>query len=416
MTKNKLVKWQIVVTLICIFASIGSSQTNWMKNPNNPVLIPGGSGSWDETSSIVNTILFHENIYKMWYEGDKGIGFATSPDGIDWTKDTLNNPVLEPGLSGSWDEMGINNASVLIKDNIYHVWYSGIDIFDDNRIGHATSTDGINWIKDTLNPVIDLGEPGSWDDEEVMHPFVIYENDTLKMWYNGHDGITQRILFATSLDGKIWKRYTQHPMLEPGSGGTWDSNELGPLSIVYSENLYHMWYTGWNFADFLQIGYATSPNGFDWAKSSAVLSPGDQGEWDNGAVALPYVIVEDSLFKMWYGGTDGNLFQTGYATSDLPVDVKNIDDIIPVQFSLSQNYPNPFNPSTKIRFTILNFGFTDLKIYDTIGNVVATLVNQELSEGKYEVEFDGDELTSGVYFYILKSGNFIETKKMILLR
>ncbi|MEJ2506923.1 MAG: T9SS type A sorting domain-containing protein [Ignavibacteriaceae bacterium] len=205
-------------------------------------------------------------------------------------------------------------------------------------------------------------------------------------------------------------------MIEPGSGGTWDSNELGPLSIVYSENLYHMWYTGWNFADFLQIGYATSPNGFDWAKSSVVLSPGDQGEWDNGAVALPYVIVEDSLFKMWYGGTDGNLFQTGYATSDLPVDVKNIDDIIPVQFSLSQNYPNPFNPSTKIRFTILNFGFTDLKIYDTIGNVVATLVNQELSEGKYEVEFDGDELTSGVYFYILKSGNLIETKKMILLR
>ena len=125
MTKNKLVKWQIVVTLICIFASIGSSQTNWMKNPNNPVLIPGGSGSWDETSSIVNTILFHENIYKMWYEGDKGIGFATSPDGIDWTKDTLNNPVLEPGLSGSWDEMGINNASVLIKDNIYHMCYTG---------------------------------------------------------------------------------------------------------------------------------------------------------------------------------------------------------------------------------------------------------------------------------------------------
>jgi predicted GH43/DUF377 family glycosyl hydrolase len=353
----------------------------------------------------------------MWYEGDGGFGYATSPDGINWTKDSLDNPVLQPGTAGSWDEMEINNASVLFKDNIYHMWYSGIDFFDDNRIGYATSPNGINWTKDSLNPVIDHGNPGSWDDEEVMHPFVINVNDTLKMYYNGHDGTTQRILYATSLDGKNWKKFSSHPMLEPGFGGAWDSNELGPLAVVHHENLYHMWYTGWNHADFIQIGYATSPNGIDWTKDTIALSPGDPGDWDDGAVALPFVMVdvEDSLLKMWYGGTDGILFQTGYATTDLPTGVEE-EEILLSQFALYQNYPNPFNPSTKINFNIPQASFTSLKIYDVLGHEVATLVKEEKPAGDYEIEFNGNALTSGIYFYQIKAGNYIETKKMVLLK
>ena len=94
----------------------------------------------------------------------------------------------------------------------------------------------------------------------------------------------------------------------------------------------------------------------------------------------------------------------------------------PSGFILNQNYPNPFNPSTKIRFTISDFGFTNLKIYDILGNEVATLVDEYKSPGSYEVEFNagsllpGGSLTSGVYFYQLRSGNFIETKKLTLLK
>ena len=86
------------------------------------------------------------------------------------------------------------------------------------------------------------------------------------------------------------------------------------------------------------------------------------------------------------------------------------------EYFLSQNYPNPFNPSTKIEFQIVDFGFVSLKIYDLPGREVATLVNEEKPEGNYEVVFNGTGLTSGVYFYQLKAGNYIETKKMILLR
>jgi hypothetical protein len=89
---------------------------------------------------------------------------------------------------------------------------------------------------------------------------------------------------------------------------------------------------------------------------------------------------------------------------------------------LFQNYPNPFNPTTKIKFTIPSVEtsrrdvFTTLSVYDILGNKVATLVNEEKSQGTYEVEFSGKYLPSGVYFYHLNAGSSIETKKMILLR
>ena len=100
-------------------------------------------------------------------------------------------------------------------------------------------------------------------------------------------------------------------------------------------------------------------------------------------------------------------------------------------FKLEQNYPNPFNPSTKIKFTIpqsdnpllggARGGLVTLKVYDVLGNEVATLVNEEKPSGEYEVTFDSHSgnvrnLTSGVYFYRLQAGSFVETKKMILLK
>jgi len=92
------------------------------------------------------------------------------------------------------------------------------------------------------------------------------------------------------------------------------------------------------------------------------------------------------------------------------------DGILPADFILYQNYPNPFNPTTNIRFRISDAGFVSLKIYDLLGNENLILVNEEISAGEYELTFDGINLPSGTYFYQLRAGNFVETKKMILLR
>jgi hypothetical protein len=89
---------------------------------------------------------------------------------------------------------------------------------------------------------------------------------------------------------------------------------------------------------------------------------------------------------------------------------------VPTKFSLEQNYPNPFNPTTIISWQSPVSSWQTLKVYDVLGNEVFTLVEEEKPAGTYEVEFDGAELPSGIYFYQLKAGSFIETKKMVLLR
>jgi hypothetical protein len=92
------------------------------------------------------------------------------------------------------------------------------------------------------------------------------------------------------------------------------------------------------------------------------------------------------------------------------------NDLIPENYSLSQNYPNPFNPATTINYQIPLAGHVSLKVYDILGREVATLVNEEISAGNYEIKFDGSHLSSGVYFYTLQSGSFNETKKLILIK
>jgi len=88
----------------------------------------------------------------------------------------------------------------------------------------------------------------------------------------------------------------------------------------------------------------------------------------------------------------------------------------PYSYSLSQNYPNPFNPTTKLGFRIADFGLVQLRVFNILGEEVATLINEVLNPGSYSVSFDGANLSSGVYFYQVKSGNFIDTKKMVLLK
>ncbi len=94
--------------------------------------------------------------------------------------------------------------------------------------------------------------------------------------------------------------------------------------------------------------------------------------------------------------------------------------IAPTSFSLDQNYPNPFNPSTKISWQSPVAGWQTLKVYDVLGNEVATLVDEFREAGSYEVEFKSAvgslQLASGIYYYQLKAGNFIQTKKMMLMK
>ena len=83
---------------------------------------------------------------------------------------------------------------------------------------------------------------------------------------------------------------------------------------------------------------------------------------------------------------------------------------------LHQNYPNPFNPTTKIEYSLPKSGHISLKVYDLLGREVVTLKNEFQAAGKYSVEFDGSNLASGIYLYVLVTDNFIVSRKMIILQ
>ncbi len=111
------------------------------------------------------------------------------------------------------------------------------------------------------------------------------------------------------------------------------------------------------------------------------------------------------------------LIYTAWINAGSPVSVDDENTLqSPITFNLYQNYPNPFNPTTKISWQSTVSSWQSLKVYDVLGNEVATLVNEEKPAGSYEVNFDAEGLSSGIYFYKLQAGSFVETKKMILLR
>jgi len=89
---------------------------------------------------------------------------------------------------------------------------------------------------------------------------------------------------------------------------------------------------------------------------------------------------------------------------------------IPAVYSLSQNFPNPFNPVTKINFSIPKQGYVNMKVYDVLGKEVMTLVNEIRPAGNYDVDFNGSNLASGVYFYRMETENFIDIKRMVLIK
>jgi hypothetical protein len=127
-----------------------------------------------------------------------------------------------------------------------------------------------------------------------------------------------------------------------------------------------------------------------------------------------------SVIAFFYNGTFSSLNSYVLNTKKIKVNtvtgVENLNNTVPAKYNLAQNYPNPFNPTTNIHFSIPQNGNVSLKIYDIIGNEVATYYDGFLKAGIYNAEFDGTKLSSGIYFYRLTAGNFSETKKMMLVK
>jgi hypothetical protein len=219
--------------------------------------------------------------------------------------------------------------------------------------------------------------------------------------------ITQ-LTFVGYVDDTYWPHWSATPIpgIDPLTASASqiknaiEENSAQGIAYIYSnesssygpgEHRYSM--ESWTITDF---NVAIEDEWFAMGMDSRDNSPTYYINWDGWNQAhVPYLeVVFDHLVSVEF----------------------NMGLIIPKDFSLEQNYPNPFNPSTAISYQLPVNGFVTLKVYDVLGNEIATLVNEEKPQGKYEVDFTAKNLPSGIYFYKLQAGNFIETKKMVLMK
>jgi predicted GH43/DUF377 family glycosyl hydrolase len=248
---------------------------HWSYFSKNPVL-QSTANSFDAAYLSTPTVVKDAGGYKMYYSGRQSntnwsIGLATSADGIHWQK-YAGSPVLSAGPAGSWDGAFLEQPHVLLVGSTYYLWYMGSNGVTA-AIGLATSTDGIVWTKHASNPVLRPGNPGSWDGYLLGEPAVAVANGIFYMMYTAEASASPhgRIGLATSLDGITWQKYANNPVMEPASG--WESARIGAKSLLFKNNTFHFWYSGSN-GGVWQGGYATSPLTYPPVQNNVVANPG----------------------------------------------------------------------------------------------------------------------------------------------
>ena len=260
-------------------------------------------GLYDTNRADNPSVLREGENYKMWYRGNDGsinrLLYATSPDGIDWTK---HGPVLNRGSPGELDDGYIFLPKVIRDGELYKMWYAGNDGSTD-RIFFASSEDGTNWTKYGM---VMEGTPGQQDQNGVRPSTIIKDTDgTYKMWYQGIDA-NWRIFYADSTDGINWNK--QGVVLNLGSPGAYDDFHIDAAAVIkVHEFLYRMWYNGHDGTTGYRILHAVSVDETNWIKQGLAVDWGPPGEYDDGGTSYCYVIKDDEEFyKMWYSGNDGS--------------------------------------------------------------------------------------------------------------
>lgn len=246
----------------------------WTKYKN--AVLQGGPNPWD-VGGIARgkSIVYRDGIYHMWYSGGTvgswQIGYAISNDGITWVKQNNGQPVITK--TKTWEYNNVSYPYVLLKDNVYHMWYATGSWDLPTSIVYAKSTDGINWDKPAnLNPVLSIGTTGDWDGGYIASPFVLVDDDKLSMWYSGFNRNKWQIGIATASASILGPTPpTKQVLVIPGITASWNYDAL--------VNCKKDGYSGdWTLADYAQsiynpitqtldaAGWITKLYPYDWRK------------------------------------------------------------------------------------------------------------------------------------------------------
>jgi len=263
------------------------------------------------------------------------------------------------------------------------------------------------WWKLYNNTVIGAKSGYEWNPEGL--PEDLTGNDELYVYNN--------IFFVK--DDRIVFRYHQ-----ASSGSHYDGDIVFRLNPA-EPNRFTLFYDFGNGNNYETLAEFQANSGTNWEQSGLEIDPGfdlsaiENPAYEPGMMWNRYVPANPQVFTPGasYAGLNWPGTQNINYRGAIPDGFQSIkEESSPGKFILNQNYPNPFNPATTIRFSLTQPGFTTLKIYDLLGREIATLLSEKLDAGPSTIEWDAGNFPSGVYFYQLKSGSFIQTKKMVLMR
>jgi predicted GH43/DUF377 family glycosyl hydrolase len=211
------------------------------------VLGPNKASGWeDEVNRPV--VLKQGGLYRMWYTGQargkSWIGHATSADGKVW-KRASDRPVLSP--EKAWEKVAVMCPHVLHDDKarLYRMWYSGGQQYEPDAIGYATSPDGLKWTKHQSNPIFRPEPRNPWEQDRVTGCQVLRQGGWHLMFYIGfQDKHHARIGLARSRDGITgWQRHRANPLIRPGKG-KWDADAVYKPYAILDGKRWLLWYNG----------------------------------------------------------------------------------------------------------------------------------------------------------------------------
>jgi Predicted glycosylase len=233
-----------------------------------PSVLEPASGAWDGWFLDTPCILEKDGTWYLWYFGASSndtpggaIGLATSSDGLSFVR-AAASPVLSKGAAGDWDGLWVESPSVAYDGNHFVMYYTGVDASWRPRVGRATSDDGISWVKDSANPVLDRGGSGAWDGYAAAVPAIALVNGEWQMFYCGISELdaflrikAPKIGLAVSSDGRGFARWRSSPIVDGSIDGNAPNGPYNPSVLFDSySNRYYLWYeNGYGF------GLATAP-------------------------------------------------------------------------------------------------------------------------------------------------------------
>ena len=337
------------------FNSVAQDQpwwNSWVKYPTNQAVIVGDPGSWDAYLSTP-TVIFEDGIFKMWYRGinkantAQQIGYAWSYDGVKWeVKKEPVIPVEDKYIKGTGTVLRINDT--------LKMWYWVIDTDFTATVNYAWSLDDTTW-HELPEPVLEAGEPGTWDEYGPWLCNVFYDSVKYHMFYITPEdpGHFDEIGHAVSDDGIHWERDSSNPIVKLGPDGSFHDDRTMAGPFVFHDDTLHMFFSGYDIHNGSQhpmIGYAWStdaPNWSEWTVGNnhmPVLEVGKPGSWDQKYADLPGILYHDGIFHMWYDGRsvpiDGKIGYARQSVSCLPEGFIFSDQLQIDDFSSSNLYCN----------------------------------------------------------------------------